>query len=367
MYAINDNGILIVELETGIDSTAKLNHAKSQVARYLKLQNQYRTRELMVALLYAAETTPERIKIELSDFAAEHGIILRSYYIRKIMTQYNKMVNQLSYASGITLGRAVALGVTSIGWLNKFMVPYLISKNNSAMEDSNRIFENLWENKNRTILDIFDLSIDELPTKLPWIQLKQSFSSPTNFYVLKRLVEDFELIEILKIRSGTEVALTDYGCRFRDELYLRLFENLSDNVKIQDLFKDLTVGQKRILLEILLNGNFTKIKVNIFHFLRFIHLTEGTWLPKSNTKLTPAECQYLNNSFNSSYKSRTLKDLVLQTCTFCEELGLVKKLPMNDELYDKVMFTTIGSRVINHFEQLLHIERERYQIPLQVE
>jgi len=180
-------------------------------------------------------------------------------------------------------------------------------------------------------------------------------------------VDMISVLERLRKNRKRMIALTDHGCRFRDELYTQLSLENSGNSTKQNILKELTVGQKRLLLEILLNGNFTKLKINILHFLRFVHLTEGAWLPKQGMRLTRAEIQYLNNMFNSSYNSRTLKDLILQTCTFSEELGLVQKLPAPDQVYDKVVFTSLGSRVSNHFEQLLHMERERYQIPLQLE
>lgn len=31
------------------------------------------------------------------------------------------------------------------------------------------------------------------------------------------------------------------------------------------------------------DGVFTRSKVNIYYFLRFVHLTNGDWMPKSGT------------------------------------------------------------------------------------
>jgi hypothetical protein len=194
--------------------------------------------------------------------------------------------------------------------------------------------------------------------------LKEIFTSDTNFYVLKRFAEDFELIEIEKT-GAKNIVLTDYGLRFRDDLYTQFISIIANLTNESQAIKELTTGQTKLLLEVLVNGNFTRLKVNIFHFMRFVQLTEGNWLPKQSSKLTKAECQYLNDIFNSSYRSRTLKDLLLQTCTFCEELGLINRLALADELYDKLLFTSLGSRVYNYFEQLLHVERERHQIPMQ--
>ncbi len=367
LYRTFDNGLLVVELETGIDNCAKLKHCESQLISYLKLKNQYGKQKVEVALLYAKDSTPERFQKELLAFASENGIILRHYSIQKLMQHYNYMVNHLSHVSGVSLGRAVALGITSISWLNKFLLPYLIMNNNGNIKDLNKKLQELWNNQIILADENLDYINSGLIDRIPWDILKQLFSSGTNFYVLKRLAEDFELIDIRSIGKKQIVLLSEFGVRFRDEIFTQLqFDQFNTSSPNKSL-KDLSIGQKRLLLEILLDGNFTKIKVNIFHFLRFVHLTEGNWMVKSSTKLSRAECQYLNNIFNSSYGSRTLKDLMLQTCTFCEELGLVKRLAADDQLYDKLMFTNLGSRVYNHFEMLLHMERERYQIPLQLE
>ena len=365
MYQIDEKGLLIVELETGIDSASKLEHCTNQVTRYLKLNQQFRNKKLDVALVYAHDDTPERFRKELEVFCVDAGVILRSYSIQSIYIEYNKMVNQLNYTSGLSLGRAVALGVTSISWLKKALLPFVIYTNQSKIETLNELINKLWFSVENNQFELLELNNIDLPYSIPYEILMDLFNSKTNFYVLKRLAEDFEMFELKRLKKVHLVCLTPAGLRFRDELYSQLhFHKLQIG---STGLKDITPGQKQLLLEILLNGNFTKIKVNIFHFLRFVHLTEGSWLPKGSTKLSKTECQYLNNIFNSSYNSRTLKDLIQQTCTFCEELGLVKRISAPRELFDKLIFTSLGSRVYNHFELLLHLERERYQIPLQIE
>ncbi len=338
IFEFGENGLILIELETNIDTAAKFEHATEQLKRYLNLCSNFPTKEVKVALVYASEKSSDPYNMQLAEFAYKSGIILKKFSLINLLQIYEKMFNRLCRTSGISLGRAVALGITSISWLNKFII---------------------------TFINGFDHFDTKKRDSIPWNELKKKFSSNTNFYVLKRLAEDFELIIVKNSRNGKEVILTDNGIRFRNELKLNLLLNKHDS-EIYDI-KTLPVSQKRLLVEILLNGNFTKIKVNIFHFLRFIHITEGSWLPKPNTKLTKAEQQYLNNTLRSSYNSRTLKDIIQQTCTFCEELGFLEKIPMDNQLYDKAVFTTLGSRVYGYFEQLLNIERERYQIPLQVQ
>jgi hypothetical protein len=249
---------------------------------------------------------------------------------------------RLNRTSGLTLSKSVALGVSSLKWLNKFMVPFLVSAS----------------------------------PKIRWNELKTHFNSITNFYVLKRLAEDFELVSKFRLKRENFVGLTDYGERFRDEV---LQAEMLTNIIVRDnpinqkennapdyLLDILSLEQKRILLDILLNGNFTKLKTNIFYFLRFIHLTEGEWMPKISTKMTATQKLYINNILNSSYSPRTLKELLQQLCNYCEELELIERIPNKNCHYDKIILTSLGSRVIGYFELYLHLKREQLQIPLQI-
>ncbi|MCK5559248.1 MAG: hypothetical protein KAJ51_01595, partial [Thermoplasmata archaeon] len=333
MFNVGEKGLLVVELETKIDSSSKLEHCTSQILRYIKLKNQFQNHEVKVALVYAQEGTPERYTEELQRFAADTGILLSTYSLQSIQNTYNKMVNQLNRASGISLGRSLALGITSISWINKFMLPFLFFVKSKDKENMSELLDNLWHGHEGGVNYFVDLPEDGVIDSIPWNTVKQLFSSNTNFYVLKRLVEDFELIEVKTISKTRYIFLTEFGSRFRDELYLRFLGRTNNKLNNQSSIKELTLGQKRLLLEILLNGNFTKLKINIFHFLRYVHLTEGSWLPKARSKVSAAERQYLNNMFNSSYNSRTLKDLILQTCTFCAELGLVNRLSEVEQVY----------------------------------
>jgi hypothetical protein len=337
IFESGKNGLMLIELETSIDSTSKLDHCTNQIKRYLNLKNKFPKKEVRVVLVYAKEGTSEHFQKRLSEFSKNFNVILKNYSMFKLIQIYDEMLNRLNRTSGVSLGRAVALGITSITWLNKFIFLFVDGQRYPRPVDS-----------------------------LTWKELKEKFSSGTNFYVLKRFAEDFELFQVKTHNRNREFVLTEYGKRFRDELATKIQINNENEKSELNPNKALTTSQKQLLMEILLNGNFTKIKVNIFHFLRFVHITEGNWLPKTSSKLTKAEQQFLNNMFRTSYNSRTLKDIVQQTCTFCEELGLIERLSMPNQVYDKLMFTSLGSRVYNYFEQLLNVERERYQIPLQI-
>ena len=89
-------------------------------------------------------------------------------------------------------------------------------------------------------------------------------------------------------------------------------------------------------------------------------------MPKMSTKITSWQKMYINNILNSSYSARTLKELMQQLCNYCVELELVERIVNKKCLYDKLLLTSLGSRVIGYFDLFLHLKRERIQIPLQV-
>ena len=222
LLRLNGNRLLILELETGINSTSKLEHSISQVRRYLKLSSVFRNQKVDVALLYAADSTPQRFQDKLLDFSSESGVILKAYSIHKVLQHYNKLVSQLNYSAGVSLGRAVALGITSMTWLNKFVLPFLLIDEKNDINEVKRLLNELWIDQNERLENYSSISKLELTDRMSWNELKQIFTSNTNFYVLKRLVEDFEFIEIKTRKSCREVILTEYGHRFADELLFQL-------------------------------------------------------------------------------------------------------------------------------------------------
>jgi hypothetical protein len=163
---------------------------------------------------------------------------------------------------------------------------------------------------------------------------------------------------MIEKRQGI-VKLTEYGKRFRDAYNAEIIHSRAT-------MPDLSIEQKRILLEILTNGVFTKSKVNIYYFLRFVHLTNGEWLPNSGTSKDLEKLKFVNFLFGKDYKWNTVKELLLFTCNQCEELELVERMRISKSPYDRVVLTTLGSRVLGYLELYLHLRREQIQIPLQI-
>ena len=115
-----------------------------------------------------------------------------------------------------------------------------------------------------------------------------------------------------------------------------------------------------------MNGNIgdKKGKVNIFYFLRFVHLTEGVWIPRGRN-LDTQKVEFANSFLGTNYTQGVLSNWLNFVCNHCEELGLVERIKTGTP-YDRAVLTTLGSRVLGFIEMDLHLKREKVQIPLQI-
>lgn len=112
----------------------------------------------------------------------------------------------------------------------------------------------------------------------------------------------------------------DYISNFNPEIDLA--SNLSS--------VDLTNEQKKVILKIITNGNWTNHKVNVYWFLRFIEVTNGEWLP--NTKI-----------FSEN------------------KLDLVDRI-RTETRYDRVYLTLLGIEINNIFSLALQLKKTRLNL-----
>jgi len=312
--------ILVVELETGINNKAKFEYCIEQVKRYKEI-NFATEKPVKFIILFDKENTPPKFREMLVDFCEKLNVILRTYSILDVQELYKNCLEELSKTTGIYLGPPVAMDVVYLRWLNKVIKPFY----------------------------------DEHADGLPFDKIRSFFTSRTSFGVYTNLAKYFELIE----KGKDQIKLTEYGKRFRDAYNAEIIQSKAT-------MPDLSTEQKRVLLEVLTNGVFTKSKVNIYYFLRFVHLTNGEWLPKSGTPKDEERLKFVNFLFGKSYRWTTVRELLLFTCNQCEELGLVERMRLSRSQYDRVVLTTLGSRVLGYLELYLHLKREQLQIPLQI-
>jgi len=317
-----DDEIAVVELETQIANTSTLEFCVDQSVRYKNLASQL-PMPLRVFILYDQLGTPspfvERLKIE----SRKHDLELRTYSMLDVKDLYQRCMDELEKTSGIYLGRPVAMNLTHLRLMNRFLLPF-------------------WEQR---------------AERLPESRIAAGFSQEgarTMYRVRRTLAEHFELIRV----EGSEMVLTELGNRFTENMS---YEPLSHGHEF-----DLTHGQRRVLLESLTNGHFTKCKVNIYYLLRFIHITNGDWIPKEKADIGLDRLTYLNNFLGTSYRPGPLTRLIRFTFNQAFELGLVDAIetPVHAPTF-KAFLTSLGSRVLGFLELYLHLQRERLQIPLQ--
>jgi hypothetical protein len=324
---ISDNEVAVVELETGITTTNKLEFCLEQSVRYKNLASQV-PNPLRVFILYDQLGTSPQFEQRLQIESKKHGLELRAYSMLDIKNLYQKCMEELERTSGIYLGRPVAMNVTHLRLMNRLLTPFQ-AKGVDALAES-------------------DLAAGFTTS-----------GSRTVFRVRRTMAENFDLIQFEQGRRGARKAvLTQLGKRFRDNM---VYEPLARGHE-----SDLSHAQRQILLESLTNGHFTKSKVNIYYLLRFIHLTNGDWIPKEHTDMGVERNAYLNNFLGTSYKPKPLRRLIRFTFNQCVELGLVEGIETaRNEPTFKAFLTTLGSRVLGFLELYLHLKREQLQIPLQ--
>jgi len=308
------NNHLLVELETTLNEKSKLNYCFDQIVNY---KNVKFVDDTEYCILYASETS-EKVKPIIHSFAKENDILVRTYSLNKIKSLYSATVEKLSSSFGLALPKPANYTICYLRWLNKILKPYYDSKKRVLQKG----------------------------------QLASYFTSPntTNFRCYLRLALDFEMIVI----DNNQFLLTQYG-----EDYINNF-NLDINQSSNLSSSDLTNEQKKVLLKVLTNSNWTPHKVNIYWFLRFIEVTGGEWLPNIK-EFDESKLEVINCLFRVNYKSRTMYEFLNFACNWCVELGLVDKIKTGSK-YDRIFLTPLGIEVNNIFSMDLQIKKSRMNL-----
>jgi len=148
--------------------------------------------------------------------------------------------------------------------------------------------------------------------------------------------------------------LTNYG--------LEYVQNYNPNIDYSNILSSvqLTNEQKKILLRVITNGNWTAHKVNIYWFLRFLEITNGEWIPNIK-EFEKHKLDLVNGLFNVSYKSRTMYEFLNFACNWCMELDLVDKIKTASN-YDKIYLTPLGVEINNIFSLDLQLKKSRLNL-----
>lgn len=265
-------------------------------------------------ILYASETKPVAQQ-HVFDFGRANDVLVRTYSLNEVRSLYARTVERLSLSFGLALPKPANYTICYLRWLNKILKPFL------------------------------DTSKDVLSGR----EAAAYFTShkTTNFRCYLRLALDFEMIQT----DGRLFLITDLG---RD--YINNFDIAVDRTSNLSSI-NLTNEQKKILLRVSTNGNWTPHKVNIYWFLRFIEVTNGEWIPNVK-EFDHMKLDLLNGLFGVSYKNRTMYEFLNFACNWCMELDLVERIH-SDSRYDRLYLTPLGVEINNIFSLDLQLKRNR--------
>lgn len=325
-HKIKNDGYLITELETIIDSKAKLLYCIEQTKQYQNIRFVEDAKHTTAVLI--AKQTKDFYKNELFKFCSDYNVKYYDYDLEIVAKLYKDEIEKSLINVGVPLSKPVAMNLTSLSSINRFILPFFL--------------------KNTNKLKIEDFS--------DYFILTKSKRSNSTFNVIYYGANYFDLA----VKKGNYYILTDLGIRFK--------ENINLNQLTEDLKRiDLSLEQKRILIESLLNGNFyeKKSKINIYYFLKFISLTDGEWIPRGRKFDSMEKFTFVNNFLKMNYTQGTVANWIQFTCNQSEELELVEKIKTTG-FYDSVRMTTFGSRVLSFLDFDIQHKRERVQIPLQL-
>jgi len=307
---------LIVELETILNTRNKLDQCFSQVTNYKNVRFSDRT---SYCILYAMET-PSRNRRLINDFGSENDVLTRTYSVSQVKALYAETVERLSLSFGLALPEPKNYTICFLRWLNKILKPF---------SDFGR----------------------QTLTKRALAKYFTSYNT-TNFKCYLRLALDFEMIK----PHGERYIITSNGQEYINNFNPYVFSFPPRQLPSIDLMNE----QKRLLLKILTNGNWTVHKVNIYWFLRFIEVTNGKWIP--NVKdFAQEKLDLVNGLFGVSYKKRTMYELLNFTYNFCSELELVERIKSSGR-YDRIYLTPLGVEVNNIFSLDLQAKKSRLNL-----
>lgn len=334
-HELQDKRVLITELETVIDAKAKLDYCQQQSLEYQKIR--FSTPLAPLVAILVADETPNRYQHELQEFSKTNGILLRYYSLNIVREHYQQLIEEAIKTSGAPITKPVALNFPHLAALNRFVLPFYERMTNAlTRNDFNNYFG------------------------------ARGGRADTTFGVHKQMAQHFELIDDHSENASTFRLTDGYGIRFRDSLNYEFILKNKRQTSTAIKHIELSIEQRRVLLESLMNGNISerKGKANILYFLRLLHLTEGLWIPRGRT-LDKERLNFANAFLGTNYTEGVLAYWMNFICKHSEELSLVERIK-TETRYDRALLTTLGSRVLGFIEMDLHLKREKLQIPLQV-
>ena len=114
---------LVVELETVLDTSAKLKYCFDQVLNYKNVRFTEDAKDTNYCILYADETNSKSRK-QVDDFGNEHDVLIRTYPFDEIRKLYAETIERLSLNVGLALPNPKNYTICFLRWLNKILKPF---------------------------------------------------------------------------------------------------------------------------------------------------------------------------------------------------------------------------------------------------
>lgn len=318
LYEDWDGVIIVIELKLSTKTSTDWNSTTNQLLSYIEEIRKIYPNRTVEGVILTAQEDSRNPSGDIALNLKEHRISAEFYSIDYIEELYSDTIERLIRNSGFELRPPTSAGIASLRYLNRIV---------GAFENSDT------------------LALDKITVWMKKAGFGHTESRVNHLYLAAKY---FGLMN----KKNKVYSLTKRGKQFRDAM----------NRPIE--MKDLSAEQKRILLESLLEGVNTPIKSLIFWFLRFVSVTGGKWVPRSSTSLSDERCRVVNLLMGTDLNPASSRDMLYWACKFCEELELVHKLE-GEQHYDRVVLTSLGSRVHAYLENLVLLRREMIQIPLE--
>lgn len=337
IYETNDHKILIVELETEITDSGKYDFCTSQIQRYFAFIKKYFSgRECRMIILFDKLGTSQSFMSKLEQFSKEKQVLLATYEMSSVEESYKNEIERISQVMGVKIDPPTSDMPYTLSSINRFLMSFKITRKDSL-----------------TLAEVARALPVTKGTNVgkPW-----SLSSVlTHEYVCKGI----GAIKIEGVGDRKVYTLTDIGKELIEGMNLLGMDPKDIVSRSNNL--ELSILQKRVILSCLLNNpEMSKVKAMVFSFLRYIDVTRGELIPKQRDfPFTEGQVDLINRILGTNHVNKTnIGNLLTWSRNYCRELGLIDIIKLEKEKFDKVAFTSIGSRFYHLLDLQQNIKRE---------
>ena len=339
IYKTNYDHILLVELETSLNG--KYDFAVQQTIRYKNMKRHFPKYEPHSIILYANDITSEHFINKIKSDSTQYDFETLTYKMSELQKIYENEVLILEKNLGIRGFKITSNMPYTLTAINRFMSAFSDQKPKSKKQICASLPATKGKNKGKP-------------------------ASSTSFIQHKNMALDLGLIT----EVDREFKITNVGNMFNKARSEHNALQIKDNNSQSHI--PFSLEQKRIILSNILKDDFNsmnQVKSSILFFLRYVVHTGGNRIPKQRDyKFKQHEKDTINIIFKTNWDiSTNMGNIITWARNYCRDMGLIEIIKIDGETYDKVVFTSLGSRIYNFMELMQQLKREIIQIPQQLE